>query len=73
MNGDEHGAALADALAAFAAQIHDGIERAAKLGDAGTSDLFTEIARARRKHPWFVEAPSPSREWKSFLAGARGG
>lgn len=56
VSGDEHVAALAGALAAFAAQIRDGIERAAKLGDAGTSDLFTEISRATDKHLWFVEA-----------------
>lgn len=56
VSGDEHVAALTEGLAAFGAQIRAGIELAAKLGDADTSDLFTEISREADKYLWFVEA-----------------
>jgi len=56
VSGDEHVSALSTALATFGAQVREGIEAAAKLGDADTSDLFTELSRAADKHLWFVEA-----------------
>ncbi len=56
VSGDEHLTALSTALAAFGAEVRAGIDAAAKLGDADTSDLFTELSRAADKHLWFVEA-----------------
>ncbi len=56
VSGDEHLTALSAALAAFGAEVRAGIDAAAKLGDADTSDLFTELSRAADKHLWFVEA-----------------
>lgn len=54
--GADHVAAMADALAQFAALVRTDIDSAAKLGDAGTADLFTEISRDIDKLLWFVEA-----------------
>jgi starvation-inducible DNA-binding protein len=54
--GMQHVAAVADKLAIFGRSIRAGIDLAAKLGDADTADLFTEISRAIDKQLWFVEA-----------------
>lgn len=56
VDGDAHVKALATAMAAYGKQIRAGIELAAKLGDANTSDLFTEISRTADKQLWMVEA-----------------
>ncbi|HTU61227.1 MAG TPA: hypothetical protein VMF89_22385, partial [Polyangiales bacterium] len=48
--------ALADSLGAFASFARTAIDRATKLEDAVTADLFTEIARATDKQLWLVEA-----------------
>lgn len=56
VDGDAHLKALVAAMAKFGKQIRDGIELAAKLGDANTSDLFTEISRSADKQLWMVEA-----------------
>lgn len=53
---DESVAAVADALAAFAASTRAAIDTADELGDQGTADLFTEVTRAIDKQLWFVEA-----------------
>lgn len=52
----EHVAAIAASLAAFAKRSRDGITQTADLGDAATSDLFTEVVREIDKRLWFVEA-----------------
>ncbi len=52
----EHVAAIANSLAAFGKRSREGITQTAELGDAGTSDLFTEIVRESDKHLWFVES-----------------
>ena len=44
------------ALAACGTGMRRAIDEAAWLGDAGTADLFTEIARGIDKWLWFVEA-----------------
>jgi starvation-inducible DNA-binding protein len=54
--GPEHVAALSDALAAFGTRVRQAIEETAKLDDAATADIFTEIARGTDKLLWFVEA-----------------
>lgn len=56
LEGLAHVAALASALADFGRKVRRAIDEAAKLKDAGTSDLFTEISRATDKYLWFLEA-----------------
>ncbi len=56
VNGMEHVDALAAALADFGRRIRKAIDEAAKLGDAGTSDLYTEVSRDVDKYLWFLEA-----------------
>jgi starvation-inducible DNA-binding protein len=54
--GADHVAALSGALAAFGSRVREAIDETAKLGDAGTADIFTEISRGTDKLLWFVEA-----------------
>lgn len=54
--GPAHVAALADRLADFGRKVRAAIAAAAKLDDAGTSDLFTAISRDVDKYLWFLEA-----------------
>ena len=51
-----HVKAVAGALADFGTRVRLAIDEAARLGDAGTADLFTEISRGIDKALWFVEA-----------------
>ncbi|MEO1652840.1 MAG: DNA starvation/stationary phase protection protein Dps [Bacteroidota bacterium] len=55
-NQEAHVKALADGLAQFGSHIRQGIKEADELGDAGTSDLFTEISRSTDKYLWMLEA-----------------
>jgi len=48
--------ALAARYAALATSTRAGIDDAARAGDAGTSDLLTEVSRALDKSLWFLEA-----------------
>jgi starvation-inducible DNA-binding protein len=54
--GAAHVRALATVLAQYGAQVRAGIEAAARLGDADTSDLFTGASREADKYLWFLEA-----------------
>lgn len=56
VNGSDHVAALAGALAAFGARIRHAIDAAAEHADAASADLLTEIVRGNDKLLWFVEA-----------------
>jgi starvation-inducible DNA-binding protein len=56
VSGREHNEALAEVLAAFGATSRAGIDAAAAAGDAGTTDLFTEVSRAIDKMLWKIEA-----------------
>jgi len=56
VDGAAHVRALATVLAEYGAHVRAGIEAAAKLGDADTSDLFTGISREADKFLWFLEA-----------------
>ena len=47
--------ALANALADFGSKVRSAIEQAGKLGDADTSDLFTEVSRDVDKNLWLLE------------------
>jgi starvation-inducible DNA-binding protein len=68
VDGDAHLKALVAAMAKFGRQIRDGIELAAKLGDANTSDLFTEISRSADKQLWMVEAHLQGKGLNDFAA-----
>jgi starvation-inducible DNA-binding protein len=52
----DHAEAVATVLAAFGKLARAGIDKADKLGDKDTADLFTEISRGVDKWLWFVEA-----------------
>lgn len=43
-------------LADFGRKVRTAIDESAKLGDAGTSDLFTGISRETDQSLWFLEA-----------------
>ena len=53
---DEHIDAVAASLATFGKLLEDGIEKAAKAGDAVTADILTGLCRATDKTLWFVES-----------------
>jgi starvation-inducible DNA-binding protein len=54
--GLAHVEALSSVLADFGRKVRVAIDETAKLGDAGTSDLFTGISRETDKSLWFLEA-----------------
>ncbi|MDJ1182354.1 DNA starvation/stationary phase protection protein Dps [Roseofilum casamattae] len=56
VSGTEHLVALADRFATYAQHIREAIAKTDELGDADTSDLYTEISRAIDKRLWFLEA-----------------
>jgi starvation-inducible DNA-binding protein len=56
VDGAEHVTALADRYGVYAKHLRSTIETTANLGDADTSDLYTEISRAIDKRLWFLEA-----------------
>ena len=56
VTGEEHVIALAERFAAYAAHVRTAIEQTGELGDADTSDLYTEISRTIDKRLWFLEA-----------------
>jgi starvation-inducible DNA-binding protein len=55
-DGIQHVDALSSAVADFGAKVRKGIDEAARLGDADTSDLFTGLSRELDKDLWFLEA-----------------
>ncbi|MGQ0713689.1 MAG: DNA starvation/stationary phase protection protein Dps [Gemmatimonadaceae bacterium] len=54
--GEQHVAALSDALAQFGRSARLGIEEMEDVGDKTSADLLTEISRGIDKWLWFVEA-----------------
>ena len=54
--GEEHVAALSDALAQFGRTARIGIDEMNDLQDADSADILTEISRGVDKWLWFVEA-----------------
>ena len=54
--GAEHVKALSAVYAAFGDLVRADIDATAELGDAVTSDVLTEVARAVDKALWFIEA-----------------
>jgi starvation-inducible DNA-binding protein len=55
-DGTAHVEALSAVLADFGRKVRAGIDEAARLGDADTSDLFTGVSRETDKNLWFLEA-----------------
>jgi starvation-inducible DNA-binding protein len=56
VDGIEHVTALAERYAIYAKHLREAIAATADLGDADTSDLYTEISRDIDKSLWFLEA-----------------
>jgi len=56
VDGSAHLKALADRYAAFGKTVRAAIDSSDEAGDAGTSDLFTQVSRTIDKHLWFLEA-----------------
>jgi starvation-inducible DNA-binding protein len=56
VSGEEHVAALSDALAQFGSSARKGIDQLDELGDQDSADILTEISRGIDKWLWFVEA-----------------
>ena len=61
-SGKSHVAALSPALAHFGKTTRAAIDTAAKVGDADTADLFTEVSRGVDKLLWMVEAHAQATE-----------
>jgi starvation-inducible DNA-binding protein len=57
-DGMAHVEAVAKALSTFGREARLSIDQADELGDADTSDIFTEVSRGIDKWLWFVEAHS---------------
>ena len=57
-DGTAHVEAVSKALSTFGHEARNSIDQADELGDADTSDLFTEVSRGIDKWLWFVEAHS---------------
>jgi starvation-inducible DNA-binding protein len=55
-DGREHIQALSGTLAAFGKVVRAAIRQSDELGDADTTDVFTEISRGVYKWLWMVEA-----------------
>jgi len=55
-DGKVHLTRLAQSLAAFGESVREAIDRADKLDDKGTADLFTQVSREADKSLWLVEA-----------------
>jgi len=56
VTGIDHLTALSDRYGAYAAHVRTAIADTGDLGDADTSDLYTEISRNIDKRLWFLEA-----------------
>lgn len=54
--GEQHVAALSDALAAFGRDTRAGIDEVDDLGDKDSADILTEVSRGTDQWLWFVEA-----------------
>ena len=54
--GEDHVKAVTKCLATYASEVRKAIDKADKIKDADTADLFTEVSRGVDKWLWFVEA-----------------
>ncbi len=60
--GDEHVAALSDALASFGRSVRICVGEMIELEDDGTADLMTQVSRGIDQWLWFVEAHQQTTE-----------
>ena len=67
--GEEHVAAVADALAQFGKGTREAISAAEEAEDQATADIFTEVTRGVDKWLWFVEAHLQGGASKAAAAG----
>ncbi len=56
MGGMDHITALAERYSVYGKQVREAIDTTDELGDADTSDMYTEISRTIDKRLWFLEA-----------------
>ncbi len=56
VGGVEHITALADRYGTYGKHLREAIDITGDLGDADTSDLYTEISRTIDKRLWFLES-----------------
>ena len=56
VDGKQHLEALTERVAIFANHVREAIAKTADLGDATTSDIYTEISRDADKTLWMLEA-----------------
>ena len=56
VGGIEHITALADRYSVYGKHVRQAIDTTGDLGDADTSDMYTEISRTIDKRLWFLEA-----------------
>ena len=61
-SGPEHVNALSTALAIFGKQVRAAIDAVARLGDADTADIFTEVSSGVDKMLWFVESHAQAKQ-----------
>ena len=69
-SGEEHVAALSDALGQFSGVAREGITELEELEDPDSMDILTEVSRGVDKWLWFVEAhqqghPAPTESKRS--------
>ena len=62
-SAEQHGPAVADALADFGKSVRQAIALSAEANDHDTSDVFTEVSRGVDKWLWFVEAHLQAGAW----------
>ena len=70
-SGEEHVAALSDALAQFSGKAREAIDALEELEDPDSMDILTEVSRGVDQWLWFVEAHQQTRPVST--EGARSG
>jgi starvation-inducible DNA-binding protein len=60
-SGDEHVAALSDALAQFSGKAREAIDELEAIEDSDSMDILTEVSRGVDQWLWFVEAHQQTR------------
>lgn len=60
-SGEEHVAALSDALAQFSGKAREAIDELDEMGDPDSMDILTEVSRGVDQWLWFVEAHQQTR------------
>ena len=69
--GEEHVAALSDALAQFSGKAREAIDQLEEFEDPDSMDILTEVSRGVEKWLWFVEAHQQTRPVSTEAARPR--